>query len=89
MKKMMCNTLTILAALAFLMVLGAAIEGTMALPGALVLLAALAAGIRAVYLEGEKPAARRPRRPAAARPAGKKLPVPSKASSETQPLRAA
>lgn len=56
MKKMICNMITIAAALAFVMVMGAAIEGTIGLAKAAMLLAAFGAAAYKAYAMGEAPA---------------------------------
>ena len=56
MKKMVCNMMTIAAALAFLMVMGGAIEGTIGLVKAGVLLVVFAFAAYETYQLGEMPA---------------------------------
>lgn len=48
MKRMICDSMLVLGALAFVVVVGAAIEGTMPLAAALGLLAVLAGGMRGI-----------------------------------------
>lgn len=48
MKRMICDSMLVLGALAFMMVVGAAVEGTMPLAAALGLLAVLAGAMRIV-----------------------------------------
>lgn len=48
MKRMICDSMLVLGALAFVVVVGAAIEGTMPLAAALGLLAVLASGMRGI-----------------------------------------
>ena len=75
MKRMICDSMLVLGALAFVVPLGAAVEGTMPLAAALGLLASLAGAMRLIArLEQPRAVCRvrrgrgRYRRPAARRP---------------------
>lgn len=75
MKRMICDSMLVLGALAFVVTLGAAVEGTMPLAAALGLLAALAGAMRLIArLEQPRAVCRvrrgrgRYRRPAARHP---------------------
>ena len=73
MKRMICDSMLVLGALAFVVTLGAAVEGTMPLAAALGLLASLAGAMRLIArLEQPRAVCRvrrgRYRRPAARRP---------------------
>lgn len=48
MKRMVCDSMLVLGALGFVLAVGAAVEGTMPLPAALGLLAAVAAAMRCI-----------------------------------------
>lgn len=48
MKRMICDSMLVLGALAFVVVVGAAVEGTMPLAAALGLMALLAGGMRGI-----------------------------------------